>query len=176
MILGVYMKRKNSKREQTKLKRELFDESSNSKFWIIGIVIGTIVVFYIISMIIGGNFNLGGDKKTTPAEIQYQNIIAGTAFNQSPSEYYVLFYNTNGDDANAITSLLSNYQYSLNYIPYYIVDLNDGFNKSYISKTSNNAATKASELKIRGTTLMKISNGQNVSYVEGLEAIQTILK
>lgn len=169
------MKKKNSKKEQAKLRKELFDET-NSKYWIIGTVVVTILVFYVISLIIGGDLKLGDTTKTTPAEIQYQNIIAGTTFNQSKTEYYVLFYDTKGDDAKLLSSTLSNYQYSLNYIPYYIVDLNDGFNKTYLSDTSNKNATKASELKINGTTLIKINNGQNVLYVEGKDAVQAILK
>ena len=49
-------------------------------------------------------------------------------------------------------------------------------NKSIISDTNNTKAKKASELKVKDLTLLKITNGKIEKYITGIENIETELK
>lgn len=57
-----------------------------------------------------------------------------------------------------------------------MVDLSDELNKSIISDTNNTKAKKASELKVKDLTLLKITNGKIEKYITGIENIETELK
>ena len=49
-------------------------------------------------------------------------------------------------------------------------------NKQYLSEEVNDKAQNVNDLKINGTTLMKVSKGKNVKYVVGSENIEEYLK
>ena len=52
------------------------------------------------------------------------------------------------------------------------MDLSEGLNKMIISDSSNSSAQTVSDLKINGHTLIKVSGGRNVKYIEGDENIK----
>ena len=54
--------------------------------------------------------------------------------------------------------------------------MTSAFNKKYAtSEESNKNPSKVSEFKINGPTLIKVSSKKVVEYIEGEEAIRTIL-
>jgi hypothetical protein len=54
--------------------------------------------------------------------------------------------------------------------------MSNGFNKKYVTDgESNKSPSKVSEFKINGPTLIKVSKNKVIEYVEGEEAIRTIL-
>ena len=55
------------------------------------------------------------------------------------------------------------------------VNTKDKLNSSVINTSSNAKASSADELKINGVTLIKIENGKNVEYVEGLSNVLSSL-
>lgn len=129
-------------------------------FKIIIVILAIILVFCIIGKI--------KDKKAED-ETKYDdsNITAGQTFTRNDEEYYVLFY----DDESILNSINSSTKSKI-----YKVNLKLSINKGIVSEDSNNAANDASSLRINGPTIIKIKNGENVSYVEGKEKVENILK
>ena len=83
--------------------------------------------------------------------------------------YYVVFYDFDSD--SSVTSRLENI--STNKV--FKVNTKDKLNSSVINTSSNTKASSADELKINGVTLIKIENGKNVEYVEGLSNVLSSL-
>ena len=123
------------------------------------------IFIYGITVIANKDYKLKG--KTT--KYDSSQIIAGQTFSKLDKEYYVVFYNFTTESA-----LTTNIENVKDY-PIYKVDLNLGINKSIISENSNTVATNASELRVNGTTLIKISEGKNIEYIEGTETVKTYL-
>ena len=48
-------------------------------------------------------------------------------------------------------------------------------NSSVISDNSNNKASNSNELRINGITLIKIENGKNIEYIEGISEVTSYL-
>ena len=102
------MKNKNKK----VIERNLGNNSTEAST-IVKIAIGVIIVFvliYLIFAVLTGEIKLKKDKKTEPT-IQYVEILAETTFKQNSDDYFVLFYEFSGDDANlleTITQVLEN--------------------------------------------------------------------
>jgi hypothetical protein len=112
----------------------------------------------------------------TPVEIQYDEILAGETFNVNRSEYYVLFFDFNSNASKSINAYVSTFKTNHPTDKLYTVDLSKGFNKSYLSDVSNSSTQTVADLKVKDATLIKISNGANVRYLEGKEAIKEALK
>ena len=113
-------------------------------------------------------------EKTTidngSVSIQYSEIILGEVFSRRQEEYLVLCYDKKEEatDYNAIVSDVMNGEK----IKLYTVDLSHAFNKgSLTQEKSNTHPTKASELKVKGATLIHIKNKSVVDYIEGKDAI-----
>ena len=74
------------------------------------------------------------------------------------------------DDMDNIHSLISAHKDKKNSLYLYTVDMNEAFNKEYISESSNRKANNAGELKISGTTLIHFKDNKIVEYLtEDLE-------
>lgn len=124
-------------------------------FEIIGGIIVVIALTYFSANLISGNYKKEEETK------DYSNIVAGQTFTRNDDIYYVVFYD-NDEILETINTIEEHIIYK--------VDLNSSLNKSVISNEGNNSASDAADLKINGTTIIKIENGKNVSYVEGYEA------
>lgn len=123
------------------------------------------ILIYGITVIVNKDYKLEG--KAT--KYDSSQIMAGQTFSKLDKEYYVVFYNFTTE--SAVTTSIENVKNH----PIYRVNLALGINKSVISEISNNIATTASELQITGTTIIKISEGKNVEYIEGTETVKTYL-
>ena len=145
-----------------------YDESTKKIIITIGIVIFVLGLFYLITVLVN-NSKMGLNTKEpnkTAATIQYVEILAQDTFSMSPKEYYVLFYDFNGPSASLYDYMLGQYK-SVKGHYIYKVDLGSAFNKSILSDNTNKSVQSASDLKVKDATLIKISNGKNVKYVEG---------
>ena len=133
----------------------------------IGILI-TILIFYGITILVT-------DKKSsdtindTDTEIQTKEILIGSIYNKTESEYYVLVQ-LSADYSN-MYSTVSAYQ-EADLIKLYTADLNSVYNKKYFGAVSNFTTTYPTFSK---TTLIKITNGVITSYYEGVDQILDIL-
>jgi hypothetical protein len=141
------------------------------------IVVAAFIIIYILTSFITGEVNLNKkNKKTdiTPAYIQYKEILAGETFDMNDTEYYVLFYDFS-EGNNVIKGIIQNYESKENKIKLYTVNTDNNFNKGIKSEISNSLANNVAELKVKNNTLIKISNKNNVLYIEGITAIQNQL-
>lgn len=117
------------------------------------IVVAVILAFYGITVVLTNN----KEKETSvpndsnEAVIQYDEIIVGEIYNQTPSEYYVLAYT--GDDSQTYISKVSTYGELDGAIKTYQIDLSSAFNKKYVASESNFYGTYP---VFSETTLIKI--------------------
>lgn len=104
------------------------------------------------------------------AVITYEDALIGTVFNRPEKEYYVLFHNFDNNSNVYLNNLINSYEGTL-----YEVDMSYGTNKNYVSEESNKSAQTSEKLRIKGETLIKIKNGKNVLYIEGIDNIKAQL-
>jgi flagellar basal body-associated protein FliL len=175
-----------SERRKKKIKREVIAEVENEgmpNFIKISIIVILLFfIFYALTVMITGGIDkkqAANDSKNedkTPTTIQYEEILAGETFNVKNNEYYVMFYSFEDKSSALYNALITNYKTKNVNAKIYKVNLDKGFNSIYVSDVGNPNATSVDELKINGPTLIKISNGKNVSYSEGKDAINATLK
>lgn len=110
-------------------------------------------------------------QPSTITDIKQYNINSSVVFNMPEDKYYVLFYDKTGVDAIVLNSIIDTYRKS-NKGQIYVVDLSKEYNKSIISDTPNLKASTSAELKINGSTLIKIEDGQNKGYYESVFLIE----
>ncbi len=162
------MKNKNKK----VIERNLGNNSTEAST-IVKIAIGVIIVFvliYLIFAVLTGEIKLKKDKKTEPT-IQYVEILAETTFKQNSDDYFVLFYEFSGDDANLLETIT---QVLENTTKTYKVDLDKKFNTNYIAdgEDIDRAPKNIDELKVENPTLIRIKNGKVTKFVTGIEDIK----
>lgn len=138
------------------------------------IVIIIFVVFYLITIIATRrNKTAYIPRETTPAVIQYDEIILSQLYNQNENEYYVLIKGENDPYLSLFESLLTQFETKENGFPYYTVDLTSAFNQRYVGET---ASFDPNGLQFIDTTLLKIQNHTLVEYHETSEGILDYLK
>lgn len=148
-------------------------------------LISFIKILIVLVVVIGGIYGLivllkakgilleGYTKpEVKTAEISYEYTLAGTAFSKSDSEYYVVFDEFSGEKDEYLYGILYTYSQEEKKLPIYKVDMYDGMNASIKSEKSNKNANSSKDLKINGSTLIKIKNGKNILYIEGAENIE----
>ena len=108
-------------------------------------------LFYLITYLITNKEETATETEPT---IQYTEIIAGNILSITQTEYYVLVEFENDKYNSLYETYMKNYSLLDTALPYYIVDMSKGFNKSYIYNESDNV--NISELKFKETTLLKI--------------------
>jgi hypothetical protein len=140
---------------------------------ITAIVLGILVVFYLITYFATYKSTKKKEEDNTPVFIQYEEITTESTFKMPKNEYYVLFYDFTSLDSFVFNSI---YDEKKSIYKIYKVDLAKGFNTPYINKEGNPGANQLSELKINGPTIIKIKDGVNNGYGEGVSAILNILK
>lgn len=146
---------------------------------IILILAGAFIIMYLLTLGATklGWFDTGYTKPNVEdAVISYEKIMAGSVFDKKDDSYYVAIANFKNTNNMYYQSIVSAYKSKKEHLPFYVVDLSDELNKSIISDTNNTKATKASELKVKDLTLIKITNGKIEKYITGIENIETELK
>lgn len=164
-----------NRKQRRKEKRKYIDDyeqSTKTVLITLGVVVGVVLLFYLLTVLINNSKRGLNTKEPTKEEvkIQYDEILASDTFKMNDDEYYVLFYDFDGPEAVYYNYLFSEYASKKdNHI--YKVDLGNAFNKKYVSNETNIYANNINELKVKDATLIKISYGSNVSYVEGSSLI-----
>lgn len=155
-------------------KRESVMVENNEVVSYIKIIIAILLILgvvYLITFLLNKNglFQKGYTAPTiSDAIINYDELLLGSVFEKGNGTYYVYL-----DNLTEITNVqtynkVSNYKGDT---PLYFVNMQSSFNSKYISEASNKNAKNASELKITVPTLLKISNGKIVSYLDTLDSI-----
>lgn len=137
------------------------------------------LVFYGITSVVTKN------KKESKVEnkevsIQYDEILLGNLFEQSNSDYYVLVTREDDKYLSTYSTYITSYKSKKESIRIYRANLDSGFNKSYLADQSNTNITNIKDLKLSGSTLLKIKNKKIVSKYEGnskiIEHLKSLLK
>lgn len=172
---------KKSNKKVHKLGR--FDENIKNKIILVVGILCFFSFFYLLtSYITNKNSSDMSDTEnnnaTDEVSISYENIIVGRTFSMGDGDYLVLYYDKSLEDINSVYSQLVNNYVMLNeHLDIYTVDMSSNFNKSYTTvDEANKNPSNASEIKINGPTLIKISNGKVADYIEGEESISNYLK
>ena len=167
-------KKYNKRNNRNKVKKSIEKMHSgieSEAFKVIAIMVGVLLflaVFYFITVGIVSDKEETDNKEETA--IQYEQILAGSSFNMKDSEYLVVYYDFSDEELAGLTEAVD-YGYS-GIIKLYKVDMNDGFNKKYMAEENlNKKPNSASELTIKGPTLIKIIDGKCVEYIEGMQEI-----
>ncbi len=116
------------------------------------------------------------NKNTTPAVIQYDEILIGTMLNQAREEYYVLIQKDDDQYQTLTSYYLQRYNSTTKPLKVYIANINSVYNQFYISENSNIKTNNISEFKVSTITLVKVKNHEIVEAYEGLEEIEKAFK
>lgn len=136
---------------------------------IVGIILAFAIVYFAFA-IITGEIKIG-KKENTKVMIQYEEILAEQTFKQKDEDYFVLYYDFNGDDISIINGVISKLSGTLKT---YKVDLNSKFNTQYIENSNaqiKTNPTKITELKVKNPTLIRISNKKIIKFIIGEDKI-----
>lgn len=168
-------RKSNNRLERRKKNKEEIEQTSFEIKRIIKIIIImaiTLILFYFLTL---GILNKKESiiKEYNPS-IEYNKILVGQSFTQKRNEYLVFYYNSDKDDMDKIHSLISQYNDKKDKLYLYSVDMNEAFNKAYISDESNEIAESAAELKINGMTIIHFKDHKIVEYVT--DNVETYLK
>ena len=157
--------------------KEIMPTTNNEMVKLVKIVLlitGIFLVFYGITLLVTEN-----KKEETPvteATIQYDEILLSSLFEQPNNEYYVLVTKEDDDYLGVYSVYTSKYQSKENKLRLYTANLSSGFNSLYEAEESNLNTTKIEELKLKDSTLLKISNKKIVASYEGSTKIIEHLK
>jgi hypothetical protein len=173
------MNKKQMIKEQKKIKKEKKDaermfNDDKEIYNVFKIALGVIiflVVSYIVVNIFKGNLNVFNKKNIPIESIDNTMVIAGTMFNKSESEYYVLAFDMKDEINTYYDALVSNYRGDKTL---YKLDLSSGLNSSFISDKTviSNDLTK---LKLSGPTLLVIKGNNIVNSYTNEEDITKYL-
>lgn len=150
---------------------------------VIVVLIIIVLVYLLTAIFVTGEI---GDKKvgstttksstTVSYGTDYNNmIIAGDVFNKSESKYMVIFY-SKSSVSDDVKTMMKAYDDASKSLKLYKVDMDEAVNAYVKSSKSNKDATKSSDLKVNGTTLITIESGKISSYTEKESEILTQLK
>lgn len=111
----------------------------------------------------------------TNADVDYTTCLIGNMFNRPYDEYYVFAFSSEDENASKYSSLISTYEKKDKALKIYKIDLDNNFNKSAVSETSNKKPTSASDVKIKNSALIHIKNGKVVNYYESSSDYEKVL-
>ena len=155
------------------LSRTPFQDETSKVLKCFLIIVGIIVIMYCVTVLILNHSTEDYTLEDKETSIQYDEILAGTAFQKDDKEYLVLFYYA--DDDTTYADMISNYQAKESHLPIYYVNLNNQMNKSVISNESNKDAMSAKELRIKNATLIRFVDHEIREYIDSEDEISEYL-
>ena len=157
--------------------KEIMPTTNNEMVKLVKIVLlitAIFLIFYGITLLV--TEKKAEETSVTEATIQYDEILLSSLFEQPNNEYYVLVTKEDDDYLGVYSVYTSKYQSKENKLRLYSANLSNGFNSSYEAEESNLNTTKIEELKLKDSTLLKISNKKIVAAYEGSTNIIEHLK
>lgn len=113
------------------------------------------------------------DTEVTELPIQYDQILAGSSFNQQQEEYLVIYYDAT-DEYSSLPSLVSSYQSGDHDIKLYNVDLSDVMNAKYL--TEGDVVTDSpSSLRVKDPTVLRFRNQEVSEVITDMNEITSLL-
>lgn len=167
-------KNKNVKTVEAQLIKSVNDDTDQVKkfaFILMGVALVALLLYIFSSkVLIKDGDKKDNDSTTKEVDIVYSTVDVGGVFNRPYDEYYVLAYDPDSLEAPIYSMMLSKVGKDKGKM--YFLNMGSEINKPYIKEESNKSASSASEIAIKGPTMIKISKGKIVKYIEGLEEIQ----
>lgn len=146
------------------------DFEMGNLFKIILTILVVFGLFYVLTYYIQKNKKTesnSNDAKNTITTIQYDEILMGEILNQSENEYYVLIVK-NDDYTKTYKEYINKYS---NGNKFYYSLIDNGMNNRYLSDTSNLNVENIDELKVVGTSLVKIKSGKIIESYDGNSSV-----
>lgn len=167
------------KQEKPEVTKEEVTSKVVKDFVVLVIVI--MGVFGLVYLLTVGAGKIGwfDQRYTAPsieeANISYDIIEAGTMFNRSEENYYVVIgdFSTNN---MYIDSLIGAYKEKEGAKKVYKVDLSNGINAFLKGEEAKTTSSNVNKLSINDFTLIEVKNGVNAYSVVGTDEIANILK
>lgn len=171
---------KNGKKKMIKQNTKYYTEEQEEirKFVIIilAIIFVVAIVYFITDRFVDSNTN----SSYVEGKINYDVLSVGTLLNRPYDEYYVVAYDKDNLEATNYSAMITSYMEKEASLKIYFLNLGNKINQKYYNVNSDNIsnpnAKKISELDFGDLTLLKIQNGEIVSYIEGFNEISAILK
>ena len=148
---------------------------------IIGAVCAVMLSFYFITEFVLKNKEDKKDNGTkeelkVEPEIQYEEILLGTLFEQDGEEYYVLAYTEDDNMLDIYNQYIETYNNLDEHLNIYKANLSDDFNKMYVADKTYIEGNDITKIKVKETTLIRVRDNEIYKYYEGYEAIKNKLK
>lgn len=175
---NIKMVRKPIKREKKILESPKLDSEIQSFIKIV-IGVGVVVITVFGATLLMNKLGVFDEGYSKPERgeiiISYEDATIGTMFNRPGTEYYVIFDEFTENPNQYLSSILFRYSNEENKLPIYKVDMTNAFNAKYMGESGNPSAQRVEDVKINGVTLIKVVNGKNVKYIEGITNIENEL-
>lgn len=98
--------------------------------------------------------------------VNYDVAIMGQLLNRPYKQYYAVIYDSTGDYASDMYTLVASYTKLEEHKHIYTIDLSNELNKAYYdAENVNKKATSVSEMKVGDITLVKVKNGKIEKYI-----------
>ena len=144
------------------------------------VAIGVLVfflAFYGITLVLTKNDEEKKEEEDTSVQISYDEILLGRSLSMGNDPYYVIYYDSTDENISGdFSTLVSNYRNKEGSIGLYFVDMSKSFNKKFsTTEESNKTPESTSAMKINGPTIIRVVDGHVAEYIEGKDAITTLL-
>ena len=163
--MGRELRRKQAKKEGKSLQREVPVEKNQIK----GLLVITLILVLIIAAIyllsalfVTKELDWFDKDEETPETLVDNTILASEIFKQKEDTYYVYFYDY--DEENVEISETVNRVLSTEKV--YKVDTGSALNSRYVSEDTNKKAKTLEDLKVKSSTVVKVSGEEIVEYYE----------
>ena len=168
------------KYESSKIKTE--EQKEMTRFFIVLLVVILMVTcIYFLTRIfvtkdLGKKNTDASTEEVVEGSVNYSVTSVGQILNRPYDSYYVVVYDTTGEYAYDVNTILMNYSLNEKAKHVYKVDLANHLNKDFYDKENENVnATSVSEFKFGDITLLYIKNGKVSKYITDLSKIKTEL-
>lgn len=162
----------NTKKNVKNIKKnEYSNDTEVSKLIKLVIVVSLIVlIFYGLTVLL--NQEKEPEEQEQSATIQYDEILIGNSLKQPNEEYYVMIYDDEDYDVSVYSAYLELYSNKEDAIRVYTSQLNNPLNQKFKSDEANLNVDEISDLKIKGSTLLKIVDGKIKDAYEGDKLVE----
>lgn len=171
-------RQRKSKVEEKKIETVEEEMNLHNSLFIIFCIVMFFLAFYLLTLYITHKHSdTSKEDVVEESEFVYDEIMLGRSLSMKAKDYLVIFYDSsNADVSSSCSEAVTNYR-NTNTKSIYFVDMSNGFNSSYAtSEESNKNPEEATDLKINGPTVIHVSNGKVLEYIEGLNEVLDYLK
>lgn len=166
------MKKKNGQKYQTEEQMEI-KKFLLVLFGLIIIIIG--IYFFTRAFVTKDLFKKESEITYTDGKINYDVVVVGTMLNRNNSEYYVMAFSNEDNDATYYNTLVAKYKSKEKAKQVYYLDLENELNKKYVAQEqeeASNSFKRIQDLKLGKITLLKIKDGKVEKFITNPDEIK----